>query len=736
MNIERMILAGMVGSLLTTSVMAAEEFALEEIVVTAQKRAENLQEVPIAITAMTADTLADMRIDTTQDLVTAVPSLNYAQSGARAQAYLRGVGNNITQENSDPSVATYIDGVNISSSAVTISRFAEVERVEVVKGPQGTLYGRNATGGAINVVTRSPTDVFEGKATLGVGNYNLKEAAGFVSGPISDRVKGGLYFGGARRDPYVELRNPPGVPVPKVRDNEQEYGVRGKLIVDATDALKLTGSADITKYNSFEDMAWRQFQPNATGYNPANSAAIGTAVNNIANSKRVTARDVAVSNDWDSKGASLRADLDLASTRVMLLSAYRKATAAWVSDSDVTEARTGGATTVSEGTQTSHELQWLSGDGSKVQWIVGAFLFKAAGNSWPFSTFNATTRTDTFAAVDTSSKALFGQATVPFGSGFRATLGVRYTDETKDYLGGYSQTVTLATGATTTPVVAAAKEASYSEVTPKLVLDYTIGKTMVYASYSRGFKSGIFNLTSVTDVGPVNPEILNAYEIGSKSDFLNSRIRLNSSVFFYDYKDLQVQAFIATNVSRLVNAADAEIKGVELEGQFAATENLTFSANLSHIESKYKDFIGFPGLVSNAGTTVSGGYGNRAVSASGVEVSGLSLARTPKWAGSVGARYTHNLSSGAEINANASYYYSDKYFFNADHTVGQDAYGTLDASVKYVAPNRLWDVSVWGKNLTDEYYFGYKQVTSSATYGVEAPPRTFGVTASVYFGKR
>lgn len=693
---------------------------LDEVVVTAQKRTENLQDVPIAVTALSMEDMASKGIATTQDLQLSVPGLVFNQSGSRAQTYLRGVGNNLTIENSDPSVATYIDGVYISSSAATIQQLMGVQQIEVLKGPQGTLYGRNATGGAINITTRAPKDYLEAGANIGLGNYARHELSGFVSGPLTDKIRAGLYAGGDERNPYSTNKLSAGIPDPHDRDKELEYGARGKLIYDVTSRLSLTAIGDVEKYWSFEDMAWKELSTNATGYSRG-------AVPNY--NRYSVSLNENVQNKWDAWGGSLRTDLDLTSSRIVEISAYRETNAEWRSDGDVTEAAFSYTVTPSHAEQWSHELQWQSAQDAKWQWIVGGFAYSNVGGQESRSR-SLTNNVISHGSVDTRSSAAFAQTTIPLGEAFKLTLGARYTDEKKTW-NADSQVYTLAgapSGALARPATITKK---WNVVTPKVTLDFKSGNSLYYATYSKGFKSGVFNLTSVTAPGPVNPEELVSYEIGYKADLFDNLIRLNTAAYSYDYKGLQVQTLTGTGLggstgSSLQNAANAKINGVELEIQYAPSSSFNLSAYAAFSDSKYEDFKSFSGLTPAA-------VGNVAISE---DVSGKELARLPDFSASVTPKYNWVLASGAKVDVNASWYYTSGYAFNADHSLKQPAYDTLNLSANYAFANAPWKLSLWAKNVTGTYYYMYRTISTTASYGVEGSPRTYGINAEWSFGKQ
>lgn len=707
---------------------------LDEIIVTAQKRSENLQDVPIAVSAVSSEQIQSLNIKTARDLGNVVPGLIYSQAGGTTQTFLRGIGTTITQVNADPSVATYIDGVYISLSTVTAINLADIASVEVLKGPQGTLYGRNATGGAISLTTRSPRDKFEGSAYATVANFERREVGGSLSGPIANHLYLGVYGSFDRRQPYSELQNAPGVAKPDVRDHDFQGSARGKLVYDDDDKLRVVLSGDITRYGALQDMAWRQLQRDAEGYG---STTIGRrAVVNPGEYSFST--NAPVDNNWTAKGGSLRIDYDLGAVKLASISAYRDNRSYTNADGDGTDAAVAAVVVAltNKSKQLTQEFQIQSDNSGPLKWILGAFYYNDKGKLDPFHIQPPSFDQTITAGANTESVSGYGQATWMVTDQLGFTLGGRYTDETKDYTGG----VSVRTAAPAAPVVTrfAARSSRYKNFNPRIGVEYHLGdNTMLFANYSQAFKSGVFNLNGTTDlaIGPVDPEELDAYEGGFKSELFDRRLRLNTTYFHYDFKNLQVQTIDRNGISSLQNAAAAESDGLDIDSEFAVTSRLRATAKILLLDSTYKSFPAFQGKIPRDPNTPGSTRGGNIDVPGGVNLTGKRAARSPKFTGSFGGNYTFPFSNGGELVVNGNVFHSSSFNFNPDATVRQDAYSTVSGSIEYSPPGKAWAVSVWSNNIGDAYYYTYKQINANGTYGIPAASRTFGATVRVRLGE-
>jgi iron complex outermembrane receptor protein len=694
---------------------------LAEIVVTAQKRSENVQTVPIVVTAIGAGDLAAAKIDTTQDLQFMAPALVYSSASGYAMPYLRGIGSAFTMPNADASVATYIDGAYVASDQGTIENLLGIQRVEVLEGPQGTLYGRNAIGGAINVVTLTPTQAADGQLTLSTGNYARKEASGNLSGGVTDDLAVGLYAAGSEMNPYVIPITPLDAVDPS---HETEWGVRLKAVYTPTGRLTLTGSVEATKTRSYDEDAYRELSPNALVFQLIPGLPRGAAPYTAAGSLPVRA-------EIRQQAVTLREEYDFDWANLVGISNYRNLVDYGALDLSASAVPfLGGAVSPQTSRQYSQELQLLSPAASRIKWIAGLFVFHERGADFPDQTYSGVLfgpeflASNVYGAVDTDSYAAFGQTTLPLdlvAEGLHLTLGARYTSDYKRY-SAYTTTTdaagTVLGPQTNFPTI----DRTWSQFTPKASLEYQSGEQLYYLSYSQGFKSGAYNITTPTAPGPVNPEKLNDYEIGMKSRFWDGRMQWDTGAYYYDYKNLQVQItdFAHAGSTLLENAANAKAYGVETSFAFQVTDELRFNAAAIWSHAEYTRFDDFASV--NPVT----------LAAETVDATGKELQEAPNFAGSIGPDYETALGGGT-LHAGANVYYNAGYYWTAANTFRQGPYALVNASVAFTFPGQHWTVTAWGKNLTDRLYeSGIETIASFGVYAQDAPPRMYGL--SVKYG--
>lgn len=710
----------------------ARSGGIEDIVVTAQRRSENLQDVPIAVAAFNADTIAARRITTTQDLKALVPSLSYNAQAGFAVPYLRGIGTDITQPNSDPSVATYVDGIYIANVAGTITSLLGLERVEVLLGPQGTLYGKNAVGGAINVVTKSPGQTLEGEVTAGYANYQRLEGSAYISGPITDTLSAGIYAMGMRRDSYYNFTVPndertfDGTP-----DHEWNYGVRGKIVFD-NGPVRVVGSLEYAKGASADAGVLTNIQPNA----------LGNALGSPFTDKRFEApNDGATFNNPESVMGHLRMDFDMDFASFISITSYRDLKVNIGADFDGTLAPIVNLIALgSESTTYSQEFQIQSRESSPVKWVAGLYYFFEDGGFLPTGVITGVLFAPvlgpgsfanvSYASVKTNSYAAFAQATIPLTDALSITLGGRYSKDTKQLVSrnsfrsvGGGQFTSPEFGTTVYPVV----KDNWSKFTPKVTVDYKIGDTLLYASYSQGYKPGTYNIASPATPGPVKPETLTAYEAGIKSDLLDGRLRINAAGYYYDFKDIQVQVNAQGQGSLAVlrNGAAAEAYGIEFAIQAKPTDRLSLFANASFEKSKYKSFQNFPGYSVNPG-----GPGNVPTT---FDASGNDLVRAPEFVSNLGASYEFPINDDISLTASGDWYHNDGFFWEASNQARQSAYDLFNASLTLSSDRDGWSAMGWIKNIGNERYFNALLITDFGTVINDADPRTYGITLSKKF---
>jgi len=684
---------------------------LDVIVVTAEKRSANLQKVPIAIAAVTSDAIARNSATTTQSLQFNVPGLIYTNAATNAQPYMRGVGSQTTGPNFDASVATYIDGVFVANTAATLFNLLAVDRVEVLKGPQGTLYGRNATGGAINIYTQTPEQEQQAKVGFTYGNYHRIYAVGQASGGVSDTLALGIYASYNHRDTFFTV-----IGDTQGTKEENEGGVRVKAVWEPTPAVTLTGSAEYLKIRSFERAAVRNIQPDALGYTLGAPQIIEDHV--------VTA-DSPVQSVTTSYSATLREDIDLGNVQILGVTGYRRNKVDTISDIDGTTAPlVGTSVTDYPSRQFSQELQVLSAPTSPVEWIAGLYFFDEKSSYLPVLTTSPggvlfpapiiSLASDI--TIKTRSYAAFAQAKVPLTESLSVTVGGRYTIDKKTFDG--NDYALDGVGTMVVPVVQyPTRKATFKKFTPKVSVEYDAGPSLLYATFSKGFKSGAFNWAVASDPGPVRPECLTAYEIGAKNDLAGGNVRFNLAGYYYEHKGIQEQGFGGTSLVTVQNAASGKLYGAEAELTVAAGRELTLTGTIAWQHTEYTSF-------PDASSFVLSPLGNANVP---LDATGNQMPRAPEWVLSLGADYEHELGNGDSIGASVKWLYNDGFFWEATNRLRQESYHLVNASVDY---NTAGGLTLRGfmTNLTDTHYDNGRLFTPVSIIAIDGEPRMYGVS--------
>jgi iron complex outermembrane receptor protein len=725
--------------LVTVGLIPAAHAQIEEVVVTATRRDESQQTVPISITALSSETLAAARVEGVKDLGFVTPGLNMNGRSNVWIPYIRGIGAQDTSGGQEASVSIYIDGVYMSSPHAGALSFNNVERVEVLKGPQGTLFGRNSTGGLINVITRDPGQKLEAFGKLGIGDYEAYNAQLYVGGPINDTVSADVALN------YADQNEAYGRNLFTGRDiaTDKDQGVRTKWIWEPDDSTKLTWTADWQQHDTGQGDN-RALMPGSLGSDGTVHAGGFQDVNMNFPSDGET-------DGWvKNYGTMLKVQHSFDSVDFVSISAYREIKQFNEFDNDGLPSSVVEAIQKENQTKTfTQEFQLLSGDDdSSFSWIVGAFyLDDKSGYEDPLG---LNIRGDQVTGpgtgflnvsfidpIKTTSIAAFAEGTYNLTDSARVTLGGRYTKDKKE-LGGRS--VVFVNGADVGLAADALSpydfDETWSEPTYKLSFEYDVtDDAMLYASYNRGFRSGSFNTVGVTGV-PVDPELIDAYEIGLKSEWLDNRLRLNGAAFYYDFTDLQVVISRGSSTD-LLNAGKAEIKGLDLEMNASATDNLTLRAGLSYLDTEYTEFE--TGILCS--TRLPDGH---TVNTPPCSPKGNELVRSPEWTFNLGLMYRRPVDFGF-IGGSFDYKWTDDFFWEIDNRLVEPSYGLLNGQLFWQTPDERWGVSVWGRNITDEEYsmFSVAQASCGAACGVNpfgigdqyaaAAPRTWGVEVNFKF---
>jgi iron complex outermembrane recepter protein len=741
---------------------------LEEIVVTAQRREENLQRAAIAVTAATGEELARAGVSDTTQLTRIAPSLQIGSlNGSFNQLYLRGVGNFTSNSLSDAAVSVNLDGVPLARSAAVQGIFYDLERVEVLKGPQGTLYGRNATGGAVNVISVKPVlGEINGYITGQYGNFDAVKVTGALNVPIGDKTSVRVAGLMSDRDGYYSDGT----------GDEELSAIRAQLLTEPSESFRLIVGGDVahlggvgagaTIHGLDHDDRIGSFDPRASAvYARTYSPVAGSFLPPVPN-------DSFVDNTY--WGAYAQADLDTPLGALTVIPAYRK--------SDINYKNHVGSTfnDRTDADQASLEVRLASDDANRLNYLLGAFYIKE--NVLQRITIHPQyLNVNAVLDSDTASYAGFGRVTFKVTDALRLTGGIRYTVDEKsaaldayqsvvvcpaafvggncfgsprlpDQLGispmfvfpngdpipvvpwGTSGAIVSTTRNTNTP------SKTFRKTTYRVGFEYDVGEqSLIYGTYETGFKAGGF-FSSPTPPDTFAPETISAFTLGSKNRFMDNRVQLNLEAFYWTYKDQQVTHFRfdgAGGFSAVTdNIGETRIAGIEIEAKAVLREGTTAYGTVQYLDAEMRDFVFFNAAAAgppNLGcpyTLVGPEYR--------VNCSGRRPTNAPEWTVNGGIEQVFRFANDAQLilNADGRYQSSSYTGFEQLPVQVQKGYFTLDLQAEYKFPGDQLSVSGFVNNVTDENVVGFSiphPFGPSAIVETLRPPRTYGVRVGYTF---
>jgi len=694
----------------------AQTSGLEEIVVTAQKRSERLQDVPVAVTALTSAKLQVSGITDTKSLSVVTPALNFGQTSAFAQPYIRGVGSRGNTPGDEQVVPIYIDGVYQVGLTAGLFKLNSVERIEVLKGPQGTLFGRNALGGAINIVTRAPS--FTPKMELGGGYGSFAEVKGdvYATGGLSDTVAASISLAGSHDHGYAK-----DIFADHRASRASSKDARGKILWKPADAFEATLGAHYTRT--------RDNTGNSDYVFGGSTAARARNPNVLITSGYTLARDVQSDATTRSWGTDLTAIYSHPGFTVTSISSYNKFRSRFISDNDATPVFISAFEAKQSYKTFTQELRAASDGDGPLKWIFGGYYFHDNIDvplfaNYPTS-FSAATQ-------KTRAIALFGEVGYDITSKLSILGGLRYSHERRRM-----NSINLVNNQTF------ADSISFNDLSPRATLRYSINdKQQLYATYSTGFKAGIFVIpVPGATIQKVDPEKLKSYEIGYKGD-MTSWARLNVAGYYYNYTDVQVASFVQIGVSPtgvpitaalLQNAATVRIYGGEAELSLAPTRDWSIDLSAAYSHATYKDYknaaVSVPIVNASGVPTLTG---NRTVF---LDVSGNQVLRAPKFTAGINTTYTLPTPVfGGSLRGNLTAYYSSGYPFDVIGRIETGSYETVNARLTWLSPSEQFQLSAWVTNLTDDDHIISVSESAVADRATRTRPRSFGVDFRLYFG--
>lgn len=709
----------------------ADEAAQEpaEVVVTAQRRAERLQDVPLSVTAATADELSKAGIVNTQDLTNVVPGLKVDRVAGFTAPAIRGISTQIAQPGADANVAIYLDGIYMPNQLTNTFDLPDIQRVEVSKGPQGTLFGRNATGGAIQIFTLAPSFEPTGRITVGYGSFDDKTINGYVAGPLLDHVLAGsisAYFD--KNDGYLH----------DIIDDKRVGGVksanvRGKLLWNPTDSASLT----FTGFYSRRDDSSNSIAAPLNGNSELASvpgAVLPSGAYNVAYNPAIIP-----AVDFKTYGGSLRGTLDTDPGAFSVVLAGSRTDVSIDLPASFGYSPGGGTEYLetSPDNNYSAEINFASKHYGPFSFIAGLFAYYDKAGQMPVAV-NINGRQSVpdfqisiFSLQDDHSYAGYFEGEYEATDRLTFIAGARYSYERRAIYGGQSVVGQILLDYNPGPLPKI-QEKSWSATTPRVSVRYKVtDDSSAYATYSQGFKSGVFNDSTVTDPA-VDPERVNAYEIGYKANFAH-RFSSNVAAYYYKYKDIQVNAFktvidpasgAPVNLQQNLNAASGKIYGAEWDGTAHWTQAFTMSAGLSYLHAKYDRFPNGPSLFP----LPQGGN----LSTVPLDESGNFLVRSPEFTLNSTGSYAQPLAGGL-LDLSATVFYTSRFFFDSQNRIEQPAYTLLNLKASYEIANSGWTVGAFVKNVTDKTYAQGAYLLASGDGIFYAPPRTYGGTIQYAF---
>lgn len=746
----------------SASALAGEiETVLKPVKVTAERREDVQQLVPMSLTVFGNEDLREREILSVTDMATRTPGLAIGTfNSAQPQIYIRGIGSNEDGPAGDPSVGYFIDDVYIGRSAGMAMDFLDLERIEVLRGPQGTLYGKNVTGGLIHTITAAPSDTLDSRVEASYGNLDALTLRGFVTGPLSDRVSGRLSVTHQRRDGYLESRldefasafpgSDPGDLNPD-QLNRHRDGIRGKLRIKGAENFTLDLSAD------YGDI--RESGPNRHIIGGDTGNLNAGYLDGYENRLLENLGETAGLTDIETWGLSAKAKLRGKRATLTSITAWRESDAR-VSEGEVTPEASefllnspntvpfvsfvgvGGQNAFAEqADQFTQELRLNSVASAKLEWVTGLFFLHEdvsrdesfeygadiTDNDGELIRFNAISRGRTVMDATTKSYAAFGDLTYHIAENLSVAGGLRYTYEEKeiDTVGTAGGLGLIAENFDTSA------DDSWDDVTPRASITYyPTDSASLYATVAKGFKSGGFQgqpPTAIAATTSFDQEEAWLYELGAKTEWFGQKLRVDVAAFMTDYNDLQVLQLLipedaepnAPGIVITQNAADATIYGAELEFKALPLPGLRLEGSYAWLDATFDEFSVPDGFRAPDDSPLGSRKGNK-------------LRNAPENSLHFLARYEHQLGLGGIASLQGEWRYQSKVFQDPDNleVASIDAYDLTDFRAAYLTADKEWEIAGWVRNVFDEEFLIHNFPSVGSGFATPGLPRTYGATVT------
>ena len=746
---------------------------LEEIVVTAQKRTESLQDVPIAVTVHDGSDIEADNVESLLGIGSQTPGLVFtAFSVGQPEISIRGVSTKEDGASANDSVVVSVDDVYIAARTAQVFDIFDLERVEVLRGPQGTLYGKNSIGGSINFVTKKPTADTSLRFRQSFGNYGIFDSAGLISGAISDNLFGKISFSRRKHDGFLTNILPTSPDYNKAQGERDNFAIRGQFVYLPSDDLEMVisidsaddshGATNREPIGSRVEVGAPVLDDKHPGFHGNNNASDPVGVNKefkgdgdafttLAETEGYTDRNVMGFSVKSTYSGGANADF-------ISITSFRQSEFDWLEDSSglppssvftslgpnwqavATGSRARGFafditnSAIEETQQITQELRLVSTTEGQLSWIAGAFFSKEdidRTERFNFTSIGIGTNPDDEHSVQsntTNSYAVYGQTEYEISEELTFTGGLRFSNEKKEMtVGAYklndNPAAILLRGADFGPATASEE---FSNVSWKASLDYQVNEdVLVYGNLATGFKSGGFTGSASTETQATTPfdsEQALSFEAGVKSRLADNRMLFNALAYATQYKDLQVTRFYqphGNNFGEFIteNAGEAEIQGLEIEAVGILSENFEVGGNFAWLNAEFVDFTG----------AVSTG-------ADRADFNGNKLRLAPETTFSLYVRGDFDLDSGARVTAKAKYRYQDDMFFDPNNNpiTVSPAHSLVDVWFAYTTPDNRIEMKAFVNNATDEEYVthAFSQRGSRIAFGLFGPPMTYGVAVT------
>jgi len=720
---------------------------IEEVIVTAQKREQSLQDVPAAVSAFTSQTIREQGFSDLLDVQGHTPGLQISNfSVGQPEISVRGISTKEDGAAASDSTVVSVDDVYIAARTAQIFDIFDLERIEVLRGPQGTLYGRNSIGGSINLVTMKPSADFLVRLEQTFARFDRYDTRGLINGALAENVFGKLSFSRRIADGYTDSLV---AGVSDAHDADSIYG-RGQLLWQISDRTEVLFSVDI----GHDDVGPTNREPvggtgrsgNGNNLDPiAVNVALGGAndpFNSLAESEGFMDREV--------YGVSAKLTHEFESVTLTSITALRRSEFDWLEDSEglppAASGAPGGPPTdgffldvndeaVERASQFTQEFRLSSRAFDRMDWVTGLFFTAeriGRTETFDFPAIAGGSRHQSIQKSNTLAWAIYGQATYDVTDRVRFTAGGRYSFESKSFTaaGEVETGVPLIVQSFT----AVNADDTWTNFTSRLALDFDLtDDVLLYASVAEGFKSGGFTgspTTAARASTPFEPEEATNYEVGVKSRLFEQRLQANVTGFWTDYDDLQVTEFFSPPGSPFgefitENAGSAETKGVELELVAVPFEGLELGATAAWLDAAFTEFSPPTPRDDGAGNPIIPNFeGNR-------------LRQAPEWSASVWGRYAWRLTGGSELVLRIDGRYQDDIFFDPDNNKNAFTpdYQVWDSRLAYTTPGGMFEVAVWAKNMFDEEYrtHVFTQRGGEIAFALFGAPRTYGVTVTLNY---